>query len=191
MKQTCVGYYKKGDKYLFILRNIKRNDEHKGKYIGVGGHLEPGESPDEAMKREFKEETNLDIVDFKKLGDITYQEKDGLWQTNKMHVYFIYEASGERLETCDEGEFKFMTEEEFYQAPHWICDEIWLKDVFKNLEFGSYLMKYEKSTFAGAEHLTDQKYMDQITRSQIAKEQGDRGRKKRCPRDMYSRIGSI
>lgn len=155
MKQTCAGFYKKDDKYLFMFRNVKKNDCHRGKYIGIGGHLELGESPDEAMKREFKEETNLDIISYKRMGDITYKEKDGLWQTNKMHVYIIYEAVGEIFESCDEGELQFMSVDEFYRAPHWTNDEIWLKDVFDNCEFGSYFMEFENNTVVKVETLEE------------------------------------
>jgi len=35
----------------------------KGKYVVPGGHIEVGETIEQALKREIKEETNLDIFD--------------------------------------------------------------------------------------------------------------------------------
>ena len=43
----------------------------KGKYVIPGGHIELGETIEQALKREIKEETNLDIFDIK---FITLQE---------------------------------------------------------------------------------------------------------------------
>ena len=37
----------------------KKNDINEGKWIGVGGHAENGESPEECLLREVKEETGL------------------------------------------------------------------------------------------------------------------------------------
>lgn len=47
------------DKVVLIEKN--RPYWQKGKLNGVGGHIEPGETPIEAMVREFKEEAGLDI----------------------------------------------------------------------------------------------------------------------------------
>ncbi len=43
----------------------------KGKYVIPGGHIELGETIEQALKREIKEETNLDIFDIR---FITIQE---------------------------------------------------------------------------------------------------------------------
>lgn len=46
------------DRVLLILKN--RPSFLAGRWNGVGGHVEPGETPSQAMAREFREETGLD-----------------------------------------------------------------------------------------------------------------------------------
>lgn len=50
---TTIAYLKKDGKTLLLHRIKKKKDINEGKWIGVGGKLEPGESPDECVKREI------------------------------------------------------------------------------------------------------------------------------------------
>ncbi len=62
MIQTYVcGLLFDSQRYRVILIEKKRPERMKGKLLGVGGKVEPGESPRAAMIREFREETSLDI----------------------------------------------------------------------------------------------------------------------------------
>ena len=67
---------------LFLMRTHK----WKGKYVLPGGHIELGERMVEALKREVKEETNLDIYDleFVCFQECVYDER--YWQ----HRHFIF-----------------------------------------------------------------------------------------------------
>lgn len=56
---VCVdGIYEKNAKILLLKRNV---EPFKGFWHAVGGHVEENETLKEALKREFKEETNLDV----------------------------------------------------------------------------------------------------------------------------------
>ena len=59
-----------GERVLMLHRNQKENDYHRGKWNGLGGKLEPGESPLQGAKREFEEESGIkaELSDFKSLG---------------------------------------------------------------------------------------------------------------------------
>ena len=59
---TTLCYIEDGDYYLMLHRIYKKNDINKDKYIGVGGHLEKDESPDECLVREIFEETGLEVT---------------------------------------------------------------------------------------------------------------------------------
>lgn len=59
MKITTLCYIEHDGQYLMLHRIKKENDINEGKWIGVGGHAEYGESPEECLLREVKEETGL------------------------------------------------------------------------------------------------------------------------------------
>ena len=61
MRLTTLCYIEKDEKYLMLHRTKKKKDENHDKWIGVGGKFEAGESPDECVIREVKEETGLDV----------------------------------------------------------------------------------------------------------------------------------
>ena len=72
MEKTTLCYIEKNDKVLMLYRNKKEVDINKGKWIGVGGHVEDGESIDECLLREVKEETGLTLLEYKKCGKIIF-----------------------------------------------------------------------------------------------------------------------
>ncbi len=59
MKIATLCYVKHDNKTLMIHRIRKVNDMHQGKWNGLGGKLEPGESPEECAIREINEESGL------------------------------------------------------------------------------------------------------------------------------------
>ena len=59
MKNTSLCYIEKDGKYLMLHRVSKKNDENAGKWIGIGGKFEEGESPEDCAVREVLEETGL------------------------------------------------------------------------------------------------------------------------------------
>ena len=61
MRLTTLCYIEKDEKYLMLHRTKKKKDENHDKWIGVGGKFEAGESPDECVIREVKEETGMKV----------------------------------------------------------------------------------------------------------------------------------
>ena len=55
MGMTTLCYIEKDNKYLMLHRIKKEHDINKDKWIGVGGHFEHGESPEDCMFREVME----------------------------------------------------------------------------------------------------------------------------------------
>lgn len=99
MIETVECYLIKDDSYLMLYRNKKDNDMHNGKYIGIGGHVEMGESYDEAAKREVKEETGLTINKMEYCGKVLFVNDD---YEEMMYIYKSYDFSGNLID-CDEG----------------------------------------------------------------------------------------
>ena len=62
MTTTTLCYIENEGKYLMLHRVKKKNDINEGKWIGVGGHVEYQESPEECLVREVKEETGLTLT---------------------------------------------------------------------------------------------------------------------------------
>ena len=62
---TTLCYLEKDDSYLMMHRTVKKNDVNKDKWIGVGGHAEPGESPEECLLREVKEESGYTLTSWR------------------------------------------------------------------------------------------------------------------------------
>ena len=59
MSLTTLCYIRKNGNYLMLHRNRKKNDITREKWIGVGGHFEAGESPEDCLIREVMEETGI------------------------------------------------------------------------------------------------------------------------------------
>ena len=138
LKQAYTVIYikdKNTNKFLFLYRNKKKNDINHGKYIGVGGKIEPGESKDECIVREVFEETNLKLKSFYYMGEVRYIDLDAdAYET--MYVYYSDDYTGD-LKECSEGSLKFMSEDEFYRSPHWEGDKIFLDYALNNKPFKS------------------------------------------------------
>lgn len=100
MKLTTLCYLERDDCYLMLHRIVKENDENKDKWIGIGGRFEAGESPEECLLREVKEETGLTLTSYRFRGLITFISNQ--WPTEYMCLYTADRFSGEQID-CDEG----------------------------------------------------------------------------------------
>ena len=76
---TTLCYIEKDGSYLMLHRVKKDKDVNKDKWIGVGGHFEKNESPEECLLREVKEETGLTLTSWKFRGILTLLPRDGRW----------------------------------------------------------------------------------------------------------------
>lgn len=119
MKETVLCYIEKNGKYLMLFRNKKENDINSGKYIGVGGHIELGETKEEALIREVKEETNLDVINYEYFGKVFFKDDD--FEEN-MYLFTVTEFKGE-LKECDEGELHWINKKNILDVPHWEGDK--------------------------------------------------------------------
>ena len=61
MKETTLCYIENNGCYLMMHRTKKQNDPNEGKWIGIGGKIEAGETPKMALKREIHEELDAEI----------------------------------------------------------------------------------------------------------------------------------
>lgn len=124
MKNTTLCYIEKDDKYLMLHRVKKVNDENQDKWIGVGGKFEPGESPEDCLLREVKEETGLTLKQYRYRGIVTFVSDE--WGTEYMHLFTATEYEG-NLKTCDEGELVWVPKEDIENLNIWEGDKVFFR----------------------------------------------------------------
>lgn len=137
---TTLCYIEKDNQYLMLHRVKKENDINKDKWIGVGGHFEADESPEECLQREVKEETGLTLTSYKLRGVITFISNE--WQTEYMFLYTADEYTGELLE-CNEGVLEWVDKSKLSELPLWEGDKIFLKLLDTTEDIFSLKLRYE------------------------------------------------
>ncbi len=108
MITTTLCYIEKDGKYLMLHRVKKHNDINEGKWIGVGGHAENQETPEECLVREVKEETGLMLTSYRFRGLVTFISNE--CEPELMCVFTADGFTGELIE-CDEGELAWVDKE--------------------------------------------------------------------------------
>ena len=128
MKLATLCYVKQNNKTLMIHRIKKVNDIHQGKWNGLGGKLEAGESPEQCIIREVKEECGLEILQPRYHGLLVFVNfKQDDWY---VWVFSADRFSGELLGTSAEGNLEWVADENVSKLNLWPSDQIflpWLK----------------------------------------------------------------
>ena len=144
---TTLCYIEKDDQYLMLHRVSKENDINKDKWIGVGGHFEPDESPEECLLREVREETGFTLTSYHFRGIVTFISDK--WQTEYMCLYTADGFEGEMTE-CEEGVLTWVPKSEIENLTIWEGDKIFLKLLAQEAPFFSLKLRYEGDTLAEA-----------------------------------------
>ena len=142
IRLSTLCYIRKNDDYLMLHRVSKDNDINKDKWIGVGGHFEEGESPDECLLREVKEETGYTLTSYTMRGIVTFHSGG---DTNEIEYMFLYTADafeGEQT-ACDEGVLKWVPVERVPSLNVWEGDRIFLDLLVKDEPFFSLKLVYD------------------------------------------------
>ena len=139
-KLTTLCYIEKGDSYLMLHRVSKKHDVNKDKWIGIGGHFEENESPEECLLREAKEETGLTLTSWKFRGIVTFISEG--WNTEYMCLYTADGYEGEII-PCNEGVLEWIRKEDLLKLNLWEGDKIFLKLLQENAPFFSLKLAYK------------------------------------------------
>lgn len=108
-----------------LYRNKKKNDYHEGKWNGLGGKFEQGESPEQCMHREILEESGLTVESATLRGFITFPMFDGTddWY---VFIYTIEAFSGELIDS-PEGELHWINNDKIFELNLWDGDKIFMQ----------------------------------------------------------------
>ena len=139
---STLCYIEQDGKYLMLHRTVKKNDVNKDKWIGVGGHFEHGESPEECLLREVKEETGYTLTSWKYRGIVTFVYGEDT--VEYMSLYTADGFTGEPIE-CDEGELEWVDKKNIPALELWEGDKIFFRLLDMEREFFSLKLVYNRS----------------------------------------------
>ncbi len=145
MLNTTLCYLERDGAYLMLLRNKKPHDVNKGKWIGIGGKFEEGESPEECAAREVFEETGLTLCGEKLRGVVTF-----VFDGAPSEYMFLYTGgvSGTMIpeDACPEGTLAWIQKEKLFSLPMWEGDRIFLSLIEKDTPFFSLKLTYDRDS---------------------------------------------
>lgn len=125
MALCTLCYIQHEGRYLMLHRVKKEHDVNQGKWIGVGGHFEHNESPEECVRREVLEETGLTLTSHRCRGIVTFVS--GRSETEYMHLYTADGFTGTLTTDCNEGVLKWIPIKDVMDLNLWVGDKIFLK----------------------------------------------------------------
>ena len=143
MQETSLStlcYIERDGQYLMLHRTVKKNDVNKDKWIGVGGHFEQDESPEECVLREVKEETGYTLTSWQFRGIVTFVSGSGV--TEYMHLFTADGFEGEPI-ACDEGQLEWVAFDDVPKLNIWAGDKIFFRLLAENAPFFSLKLVYD------------------------------------------------
>ncbi len=131
---STLCYIEKDRKYLMLHRTVKEN------WIGVGGHFEADESPEECLIREVKEETGYTLTSYRYRGIVTFVSGNGI--TEYMSLFTADGFEGEETD-CDEGELEWVDIDRIHELNIWEGDKIFFRLMEEECDFFSLKLVYD------------------------------------------------
>ena len=150
MDETVLCYIENEyGEYLMLYRNKEENDLNIGKCLGIGGHIEKGETPDEALVREVYEETTLRLTNYRKRGTVVFKSES---YSELIHLYTAY-ADKFSLGECNEGHLFWILKNKIFTLPLWQGDVVFLKKLINDEENFNLILHYENDKFIRSEEI--------------------------------------
>lgn len=137
---STLCYIEKDGKYLMLHRIKKKNDVNKDKWIGVGGHFEADETPEECVMREVKEETGYTLTSYKYRGLVTFISGTGI--TEYMSLFTADGFEGEQI-PCNEGTLEWVDKDKVNDLNIWEGDKIFFNLLNQGGPFFSLKLVYD------------------------------------------------
>lgn len=132
---ATLCYLRRGGRTLMLHRNKKEGDVHRGKWNGLGGKLEEGESPEDCVAREIREECGLELKEPRLRGVLTFPA----FKAGEDWLVFVYTATRFEgtLGECAEGDLEWVEDAALLALPLWEGDRIFLPWLDQDLFFSA------------------------------------------------------
>ena len=147
MKQTTLCYIERDNQYLMLHRTKKADDYNHDKWIGIGGHIEPGETPKDCVLREVLEETGLTLTDCAYRGIVRF--RSDAYEDEDMHLFSADRYTGEIID-CDEGDLAWIDKADLLRLTMWEGDKVFLRLLDTRRNFFDLTLNYHGETLVGA-----------------------------------------
>ena len=156
--ETTLCYIEQSDCYLMLLRNKKEQDPSAGKWIGVGGKVLPGETPEECVLREVEEETGFVLLDYQARGMVRFNSDS--WESEDMYVFSAQNFAfapmtpihdGLPLPECNEGTLAWIPKDQIMDLSLWEGDRLFLQKLLDGKKDVSMTLTYEGDTLVSVE----------------------------------------
>lgn len=140
VKCSTLCYIEREHQYLMLHRTVKEKDVNRDKWIGVGGHFEGKESPEECLLREVKEETGYTLTSWRYRGILTF-----VYGEDIVEYISLYTADGFEGDPipCDEGELEWVEQDRIEELDIWEGDKIFFRLLKENRPFFSLKLVYD------------------------------------------------
>ena len=129
-------------------RTKKVNDLNHDKWLGIGGHIEPGETPMACILREAREETGLTLLDCAYRGLVRFRSDTD--PDEDMHLFTATRFEGE-MHPCDEGDLRWIDKDRLLALTLWEGDRIFLRLLQDNAPFFNLTLRYHGDALTAAE----------------------------------------
>jgi 8-oxo-dGTP diphosphatase len=124
MKLATLCYVRRDGKTLMVHRIKKENDMHMGKWNGLGGKFEPGETPEECAIREIYEESGLIAQNPTLKGFLTFPgfSNDEDWYA---FIFVVHDFQGE-ISDSPEGNLAWIDDNAILDLNLWEGDRLFI-----------------------------------------------------------------
>lgn len=148
LRLATLCYVQRPGQTLMLHRVTRKNDYHQGKWNGLGGKFEPGESPEECVVREVYEESGLVCSNPGLRGHITFPNFDGeadwyVW------LYVAPRWKGQ-LRDSPEGKLAWIDNDRLLDLNLWPGDRLFIPWLFAERYFSAKFL-YQDGDFQGYE----------------------------------------
>lgn len=121
-----------GERVLMVHRNKRDNDQHLGKYNGLGGKLDPLEDVVAGLRREVREEAGIEIDGIELRGTVSWPGFGKYGEDWLGFIFRIRHFTGEPHSENPEGSLEWVQRDRILDLPLWEGDRYFLPLVFSD-----------------------------------------------------------